>query len=433
MYEKSIWEEYLLKKEFPILRENIKTDVLVIGGGIAGVLNAYELSSSGFDVVLVDKRKITSGNTKNTTAFVSAHHESLYQDILKKHGFNKTKEYLNLNLHSVDEYKKLSEKYDFDFEMVDLTLFSKDFELINKEYKTLKELGANVYINKEIPFTKDVLGVTIKNQAIINPIKLINEIVNDGQNSKLKVFEKSEVTKIVGNTAILKNGSKIFFNNVIICTHYPILNKLNLMFMKLTQTRSYVLVIKKDKINGTFCSLDEKGYYFRTYKDYLIIGGNDRDTKDLCITSFKEDICKLYNIKEKDIEYSWSGQDCITIDEMPYIGRFNFFYPNRYLVTGFNFWGFTWSMASTKIIKDLIENKKFNNIVSPNRFFIRPKLFQNFFNSFKNLITFKTPRCSHLGCKLNYNEIEKVWECPCHGSRYTTFGEVIEGPAKKNI
>ena len=430
MNEKSIWENYLSKNKFSEVNENIKTDILVIGGGIAGVLSAYNLSKCGYKVVLVEKNKICSGNTRNTTAFVTAHHESLYQDIIKKHGFTVAKEYLKVNLESVKKYKDLSKKFNFDFKEVDATIFSKDVELINREYKILKKLDADVYINNDIPYVNNVIGVTLKNQAIINPIKLVYEIIKE-KNNNLMIYENSEVVKIRGNSALFKNGFKIDFNYLVIATQYPILNKLNLMFMKLTQTRSYVVAIRKDKINGTYCSLDEKGYYFRSYGDYLIIGGNDRDTKNLCFSSFVEDVCKLYNIREKDIEYSWSGQDCITLDDIPYIGRFSLFHPNRYLITGFNLWGFTWSMASSKIIKELIEKNKIYNIAKPNRNFIRPKLFENICNSVKNFLTFKGPRCSHMGCRLQYNKIERVWECPCHGSRYTSFGEVIEGPARK--
>ena len=282
MKENSIWEDYLNKKSFPKISENMKTDVLIVGGGIAGVLTGYVLSTNGYKVILVEKDKVSSGNTKNTTAFVSAHHETIYSDIVKKHNYLVAKEYLKVNLDAIKEYEKLSNKYDFDFKKVDATLFSKDINIIEKEYEVLKKLDYNVFINKEIPLIRNVIGITLKDQAIINPIKLVNEIVTDENNKNLIIFENSEIVKIKGNCAFTKEGYKIDFNNIVLATHYPILNKLNFMFMKLTQTRSYVIAIKKEKINGTYCSIDENGYYFRSYKDYLIIGGNDRETKDLC-------------------------------------------------------------------------------------------------------------------------------------------------------
>lgn len=422
--KKSIWEDYLTNKSFPKLEENIQTDVLVVGGGIAGILIARKLHDNNIKTILLEKNKIASGNTSKTTAFLTVQHETLFQSL----GIEKAKQYLDINNQALLEYKELSKKYDFDYEEVDSCLFSKNYEIIEKEYEILNKLKQNVYIKDDIPFCKDTKGIAFKKQAIINPIKLVNSLIND-----LNIYEDSEVIEINSSEAILKNGIKIKFNKIIITTHYPIINKSNLLFLKLTQRKSYVVAIKHNKIDGTYCNIDQDGLYYRMYKDYLIIGGNDKDTGTKCMSDFEMKVCEKFNLSKDDLIYSWCGQDCITLDGIPYIGYCNMFSKNHIIVTGFNLWGFTWAMASSNIILKIIKENKEFSLTKPNRFWIKKKLFKNIKTSFKNLINFKTPRCSHMGCALVYNKKEHIWECPCHGSIYNSEKEVKEGPAQKDI
>lgn len=365
---KSIWEDYLNKKEFPKLNENIETDILVIGGGISGILNARKLQDSGYNVILVEKNKIGTGTTSKTTAFLTAQHETLYQDM----ALDKAKEYLELNNKAFLEYVELSKKYYFDFEYTNSCLFSKAFDTIYKEYSILKKIGHDVEILDDIPLFPLHKGIVFKNQAIINPIKLINVLSKD-----LKIYEHTEVVNLESNYAILKNGKIIKFKNAIITTHYPINNKLNLLFMKLTQRKSYVVAVKSKNISGTYCNIDNNGMYFRMYKDYLIIGGNDRDTGCICKNEFKNKVIELLNIKLDDIEYSWTGQDCITLDGVPYIGYSNVFHKNHIIVTGFNLWGFTWAMASTNIVLKILKENNICKLTKLQRIKVNKNLLKN--------------------------------------------------------
>ena len=433
---KSIWKEYNKLynniERHPKLTNNLETDVLVIGGGLVGILIAYRLNELNIKSIVLEKDKVGSGITSQTTAFVSAQHETLYQDLVKNKGINKAKEYLDLNNQSIKEYIKLGTKYDIDLEIVDSTLFSKNESIINKEYQVLKDLNQDVYINNNIPFHNGVKGISFKNQLVINPIKLINCL-----SKELVIYEDSEVIKLNRNVALLNNNVKVRFKKVIIATHYPITNKLNLLFMKLIQRKSYVLVIKKEKfeeVNGTFCSIDSDGFYFRTYKDYLIIGGNDRDTGTICIKDFEKQVIEKFKIKQEDIKYRWNGQDCITCDGIPYIGYNGLFNRNHYIVTGFNLWGFTWAMASSEIISQMIVNNyKDYKLTKINRFVCNKNLLKNIKDSIFNILRLGKPRCTHLGCKLKYNKNEHLWECPCHGSIYDKDLKVIKGPAQKDI
>lgn len=427
MKEKSIWLDNIEMPKFNKLTENIKTKVLVIGGGISGVLCAYELKKRNIECVLVEAERIGKGITKNTTAFITAQHELLYQDIIKDLGIDKAKVYLELNLKAVERYKDLGKKYDIDFKEVPSVLYSKTSkEKILKEKEALDSLGYKTELIDKLPIDIEIeKGIKFLNQGIIHPLKLIKEL-----SKELNIYEDTMIVKLKGNVACTKENS-ITFNKVIITTHYPFVNSTGMYYMKMSQRRSYVVCGKHKNIDGTYCSIDNNGLYFRSYKDYLIIGGNDRDTKEKCLNIFSEEIKKDFPYFE--IEYKWSNQDCVTIDEVPYIGKYDIFHKNWYVATGYNLWGFTWSMVASFVIADMIEGREGYRLVDPNRCFIHKQLFTNLSTTLKNLLNFKTPRCSHLGCALKWNRVEKTWECPCHGSRYDSKGNLIDGPAMKNI
>ena len=428
MKEKSIWIDSSDIEQYPSLNKDITTDVLVIGGGICGVLCAYDLKSRGIDCVVVEKDRIGKGITKNTTAFISAQHDTLYQDLIKEVGIKKAKEYLDLNLEAIERYKKLSKLYDIDYKECNSSLYSMfDENIILKEKRALEQLGYQAKLIDNLPINeiKIAKGISFYNQATINPLKCIKELAKE-----LVIYENSEVIKLTNNEAYLKDN-KIKFNKVIIATHYPFKNVNGFYFTKLTQRRSYVVGFKYPSIEGTYCSVDEDGLYFRSYNDYLIVGGYDRNHKNECCCNFSEEIKKIFN--DVKIDYIWSNQDCVSIDGIPYIGKHSLMHPNWYVASGFNLWGFTWAMASSFILSDLIQGKKQYELTNPHRFYLKKQLFTNIATSLKNIVNFKTPRCKHLGCALKYNKIEKVWECPCHGSRYDRKGNLLNGPSKRGI
>lgn len=430
MKEKSIW---LTNNEnnnitFPPLTSDISTKVLIIGGGITGILCAYELKQRNIDYILVEKEKIGLKTSKDTTAFVTVHHETLYQDLIKDKGLQIAKQYLELNIKALERYKVLSEKYDFDYAECPSTLFTnKKPRTILQEVQALNKLGYDSKIIRKLPIDINIkAGITINNQIAINPYKLIKQL-----SQELNIYENTYITKLNKNFAYTINNHKITFEKVIIATHYPFKNILGLYFLKLNQKRSYVYSIHSNiNFNGLYCSIDDDGVYFRKYNNNIIIGGNDRFLKDQANNNLLSKIAKL-NLGK--VENYWSGQDCITLDGIPYIGKLNKFNSNYLVATGFNLWGFTWAMASSIILADIIQYNKEYAIVSPQRKIVKEELFNNIKTSIKGFISLKTPRCKHLGCKLNYNELEHTWECPCHGTRYDEQGKVIDGPAKKNI
>ncbi len=424
----SLWLDDVKMSSFPKLSENIKTNVLIIGGGITGILCAYELKKRNIDAIVLEQDTIGKGISKNTTAFITAQHELLYQDIVKNKGYKAAKSYLKLNLKAIDMFKELGRNFDIDYQNCSSIMYSSNSDSkILKEKQILDNLGYKTELIETLPFNNlsIKLGIKFNNQGKLHPLKLINNLAKE-----LIIYEHTRVENLKGNKAYA-NGKIIEFKKVIIASHYPLVDKVGLYFLKLFQKRSYVVAIKHPPFKDTYCSIDDNGYYFRCHDNYLLIGGNDRNTGKQCECTFIDKIKKEF--KFKTIEYSWSNQDIVTLDQIPYIGKYDYFHKNWYVATGFNLWGFTWAMVSSFVLADMIEGKAGVNLLDPQRFWLNKQLFINIKNTLKNMLTFRKPRCTHLGVALRYNNLEHTFECPAHGSRFALNGNVLDGPAKKNL
>ena len=178
MKETYLWEENIKIKSFPKLNNNIETDVLIIGGGITGILCAYELKKRNIKYVLVEKDKIGNSTTKKTTAFITAQHEILYQDLIANFGKDVAKQYLDINLKAIKWYEELATKYSFDFRKCNSTLYSqRDTNVILKEKEALETLGYKATLIDKLPINLPInIGISFENQAQLHPLKLISEI-----------------------------------------------------------------------------------------------------------------------------------------------------------------------------------------------------------------------------------------------------------------
>lgn len=169
--------------------------------------------------------------------------------------------------------------------------------------------------------------------------------------------------------------------------------------------------------------------------DVLIIGGGEHRTgkKSQAWQELRAFAAKYYPQSQE--KYHWATQDCMSLDGVPYIGRYSAKTPDLYVATGFNKWGMTSSMAAAEMLCNLITGKKTYplNIFSPSRTIMRPQLAVNAFEAAVNLVNFRPKRCPHLGCALKWNPYERSWDCPCHGSRFTEYGKLIDNPATADL
>lgn len=428
----SLWSETITLPEFPPLEKDVKTDVLIIGGGLCGILCAYQLQKRGIDYILVEAKKIASGITKNTTAKITSQHGVIYSNLIDSFGKEKAQMYLDINQKAVKSYESICREIDCAYEKKDAYTYSlNDRSMIEEEVKAVNSLGFNASFEKETELPFRVKGaIKFKNQAQFHPLKFIAEI-----SKGLNIYEDTRVEEMTKEYAVTERD-RIYAKKVIIATHFPFINKHGSYFLKLYQDRSYVSAYENTPLlNGMYVDADTKGMTFRSYDNLLLVGGGSHRTGKptdgwKTIHKFKE---KYY--PDAQLKYEWAAQDCMSLDSIPYIGHYSKNTPDMYIATGFNKWGITSSMAASFIIADMIEGKNndCSEIFSPSRSILKPQLFVNGFESAINLMTPTKRRCPHLGCALKWNKAEHSWDCPCHGSRFDKDGHLIDNPATSNL
>ncbi len=428
----SVWQKASKNQGFNCLKKDIKTNVLIIGGGLAGILCAYMLEQAGVVYTLVEADSICSGITKNTTAKITSQHGLIYDKLIREFGLETAKLYFRANEEALNKYRLLCKDIDCDFEIKDSFVYSLDSRnKIDRELEALKKMGVSAQFIEKLPLPFSVAGaVKFPNQAQFNPLKFVSNIVK-----QLNIYEHTPVRELIGTTAITDYG-KITADKIIITTHFPILNKHGSYFIKMYQHRSYVIGLKgAPNVSGMYVDEAQKGMSFRNYENLLLIGGGDHRTgKKGGNYNELESFAKRYYPDAK-IKYHWATQDCMTLDSVPYIGRYSASTKGLYVATGFNKWGMTSSMVSAMLLCDLVQGKEnpYTDVFSPSRTILRPQLAINGFEAVVNLLTPTVPRCPHLGCALKWNKVEHTWDCPCHGSRFTKDGKLIDNPATGNL
>ncbi len=431
----SVWNNGESIKEFPSLSGEIKTDVLIIGGGMCGILCAYFLKQAGVDCVVSEADRVCGGVTRGTTAKITLQHGLIYQKIIKKYGKDIASLYLESQKKALEAFQKMAQSIDCDFELCDSFVYStSDREIIQKEVEAFGKIGqkAEFTTKTELPF--DVSGaVKLENQAKFHPLKFISSITND-----LPIYEKTKITELVPGGALTDNG-KIRAKKIIVATHFPFINKHGAYFLKMYQHRSFVLAIKNvPDFKGMYVDEAQEGLSFRSHKGLLLIGGGAHRTgcRGEGFAGPERFVQKYYPDAEETNR--WATQDCMTLDSIPYIGQYSKSTPDLFVATGFNKWGMTSSMVSAQILSDLVQGRKnkYTEVYAPSRSVLHPQLAVNVFEAVKGLLTPTAPRCPHMGCALKYNKQEHSWDCACHGSRFDENGKVINNPAtddKKDI
>ncbi len=424
----SIWKDDASRPQFEALDGDKSTDVLIIGGGIAGILCAYRLKNAGVDCMLAEADRICDGITKNTTAKITLSHGLIYDKLIRRFGEERARLYLQVQERAITEYARLSKKIDCDFEQKDSYVYSLDDpRRIQKEVSAINRLGGEATFSTAPALPFPVAGaVCVKDQAQFHPLKFLYTIARD-----LPIFEDTKVVELMPYQAKTNHGV-ISFKKLIVATHFPILNKHGLYPLKLYQHRSYVITLEgAQNPHGMYVDERDTGLSFRTYGDLLLLGGGSHRTGKRGggwqeLQDFSE-----HHYKSAKIVRRFATQDCMTLDGVPYVGQYARNTPDVFVATGFNKWGMTNAMVAAEILCDLVQGNRNSaaEVFSPARSMLRPQLAVNTCESLIGLLTPTVPRCPHLGCALKYNRAEHSWDCPCHGSRFTENGERIDNPA----
>ena len=441
----SVWQDLNDIKEYPILSENKEVDVLIIGGGLTGISTIYHLRDSNLKVMLVEQNKIGMAVTGKSTGKLSYLQNDLIDKIRNGLGNDIALKYIKSQISTIENIKKVikKEKINCDLEEVDSYLYTNNNSEISK-LKALKDfLNSNGIIceedNKYVVKSKYMFKV--KNTYVFHPIKFVYGLL---KNNKYPIFENTSIKNIKKEDnyyICYTNSCKIKAKWVVMASHYPHFIFPYLFPLKANLEKSY---ISCSKYNGSPISLISYSNPFislRTYQNNLLYLSNSHSINiDVCDKdNFNELLKKVHDLKLEP-DYIWSNIDVMTSDGLPYIGKIK----DRLLIgTGYNTWGLTNGFLAGKILSDIIvgNNNEYVDLFSPKRKNIK-QFIGGFLNTYKTISGLvngslnksdKNLKCPHVGCGLIYNEIEKTWDCPCHGSRFDNNGKCISGPANKDI
>ncbi|HET7580225.1 MAG TPA: FAD-dependent oxidoreductase [Bacillales bacterium] len=489
------WRDSVDLPEFPRLEEDLHVDAVIVGGGITGITSAYLLANEGKKVALLEADKLLNGTTGHTTAKITAQHGLIYDEFIRNIGKSKARLYYEANTKALNFIKKTVKEHqiDCDFSEQDAYLYATTVKYARKlenEARAYEKLGIDGELVDEIPFNIDIQnGLVMRNQAQFHPLKYLAHLIQIIKDKGGQIFENTVAVNVKTGKqpkVITRDGATVTADHVLACTHFPFYEGLGLYSARMHADRAYILGVKtkEDYPGGMYLSADDPVRSLRSAKingeEMVLIAGESHQTGQGIDTMEHYKALRKFGEQvfgSQDIVYRWSAQDLVTQDKVPFIGPVTSDQPNVLIATGFRKWGMTNGTVAALLFRSRILGKKnaFHDLFAPSRFYANPSL-KNFLidnaDVVKHLIKGKLDlpyqkiedlsndeaaiiniegqrkgaykdkegdvhivdtTCTHIGCEVEWNDGDRTWDCPCHGSRFSYTGEVIEGPAEKPL
>ena len=474
----SIWHQTAASAPRPPLAEDLETEASVIGGGLAGVLTAALLEEAGVETVVLEAQRLGGGQTGNTTAKVTAQHGTLYHKLEKTLGLAAARLYAGANQAAISQYERLigARGIRCGWERLSAWLYAREEEgLLEREAGAQERAGLPVELCREtdLPFPVRA-ALRCSEQAQFHPLRFLFALAEG-----LRVYEGTRVLEAEGDR-LRTAGGTVRARHIVFACHFPFVNVPGYYFLRMHQERSYVLALEgTKKLEGMYYSADPGGLSLRWAEGKLLAGGGGHRTGENREGGRFQGLARTAALLFPEAREAsrWSAQDCVTLDGVPYIGRFSASTPDWYVATGFGKWGMTSAMAGAQLLRDLITGREnaYEGLFSPQRFTPAASaaaLADNGLHAARDLGrellaparelldalppghggvveaegrkvgAYRSPdgqvflvdtRCPHMGCQLEWNPDELSWDCPCHGSRFDFRGRLLSGPAQSGV
>ena len=492
MFTQSLWNSFSGSTDFPSLDRDLRADVVIVGGGITGITTAQLLAESGLKVVVLEARKVGGGTTAHSTGNLYYTVDQVLSSLESKHNEEVIRKVVSSRYDAIKLIEKNVTQFqlDCDFQRVPWYLYSssdQDNGKIDKEFQTAKDAGVEMETatQAEIPF-RITKAVKVGGQAQINPMRYVQELANSIKSQSCSIFEHSRVTEIEEDdnlVTVKTSGGKVTANYAFHATHTP--KGVRLFFHTvLGPYREYGVAAKLN--SGTYPEGIFWGYYngskfsVRSYsrgeEKFIISVGQAHKVGQA--EDNKENIHTLIRFLEEhfdlgEITHRWGGQHYRPSDKLPYIGRKSG-NSRILLASGFSTDGLVYGTLSAMLIKDLITGKEnpYLEMYDASRHtpgksakeflkeninvaaqYLKDLPFAADEEELRNMnagegkiiekdghklavskdyggeLKLHSAYCTHLSCVVHWNNAEKTWDCPCHGSRFDQEGMVLEGPA----
>jgi len=488
----SLWVATAGTTDYPVLRGDLEVDVAVIGAGVAGLTAALALKRTGQTVAVIDTARVGTGVTGHTTGKVTSLHRLAYSELARKHGDEAARTYGQANQSAVEHISQLvaEEAIDCDFRRVaNYTYAETDdaLDLVRVEANLAAGLGLPAAFTTEVPLPFPVKGaVRFDGQAQIHAVKYLQGLARAVGGGGSFVFEQTRAQRIHdGSPAVVdtEHGT-VRARDIIVATNVPFGGQ-GLFYLRCHPHRSYLVAGRVDTppLDATFISVDEPMRSILTAgvngTSYVLTGGEGHRVSESGDTAARYRRLAAFahdRLGVDKIAYRWSTQDGIPLDGLPYAGLMSPTAKHVYVITGLRKWGLSNGTAAALILTDTLSGREnpWASVFNSNR--ITPAASAGRFMkenvktvaailagklsgrpsqtelspgegtvikvNGENTAVYKDAdgqghavpaTCTHMGCTVGFNAADATWDCPCHGSRFTTDGTVIQGPAAKNL
>jgi glycine/D-amino acid oxidase-like deaminating enzyme/nitrite reductase/ring-hydroxylating ferredoxin subunit len=483
----SLWLDTAPPAGLPALAENLRVDVAVLGGGIAGLTTALLLKRQGARVAVLEAADVGRGVTGCTTAKVSALQATVYSQIRRVHGQETAATYADASLAGVARLAELAAEVAPDAELERRPAFTyaadeRERSAIDQEAQAAQEAGLAVELvdGPDVPFP--VHGaVRLGDQAQVHPVRYVQGLAAAVAGDGSHVFEGTRALGVQEGSPcrVRTTGGEVIAEHVVVATHYPILDR-GLYFARLEPARSYCIaarLVAGAPPRGMSISAGSTTRSLRSYGDLLIVGGEGHPPGSGDATPERYAALEAFAREHWDVAevtHRWSAQDPTPYDHLPFVGPYRPGSTRLWVTAGYMKWGLATATFCAMALADRIDGREseWATAFAPSRISLRssPRVAKlgvkygadlvgdrvrppqalrtgtipagearvvpdgvggrkGVFRDAGGTLHAVSLRCTHMGCLLRFNAAEHSWDCPCHGSRFDVDGTVLEGPA----
>lgn len=492
----SYWIDSTDATSYPPLTENAEVDVAIVGGGIAGLCTAWELTRRGFSVAVLEANRLATGVTGHTTAKLSSLHTLSYARLRASFGADAARLYAQSQQDAVEHVARTAAELRIDCDLERVPAFtyveSRDrIDQVRREVEAAQEAGLRASWVTETSLPFPVAGaIRVEDQAQFHPRRYLLALADDLARRGARIYERTRVVGLDEGapcTLTTQAGATVTARDVVVATHYPVFDRA-LLFARLKPQRELVVaaVIPPDRDPaGMYITPEQHTRSIRTapYHDgqrLLIVTGETFPPGAGHVTERFRRLAAWTRERfgAGDVAYRWAAQDNETTDHVPYVGRFHVGTEHVYVATGYGGWGMSNGVMSGRLLAALIggEHSPWATLYDPRRLHplreagpllslqatvakhfigdrLRPPRVDSLaaiqpgsgalvrisgdrvavYRDERGALHALSARCTHLGCLVHFNDAERAWECPCHGSRFGIDGAVLQGPANTSL
>jgi glycine/D-amino acid oxidase-like deaminating enzyme/nitrite reductase/ring-hydroxylating ferredoxin subunit len=478
------------------LKQSIRTDICIIGAGIAGLTTAYLLGREGRSIVVLDDGAVGGGMTGRTTAHLTNAYDDRYVEMEKLHGAESARLIAESHTAAIEKVSEIvsQEKIDCEFEWLDGFLFAQtrdDLQLLEDELAAAHRAGLRVEKVARAPLNSFDTGLALRfpRQAQFHPLKYIDGLARAIMRDGGRIFGQTHATKFEGGAETrveTSHGPVVSSDVIVVATNTPVNDRVAI-HTKQAPYVTYVIgvaVPKGSVMRALYWDTGDPYHYVRLQSDekydILIVGGEDHKTGQANDGNERYEKLEQWT-RERfpqmlEVQFRWSGQVMEPADGLAFIGRNPLDDDNVYIATGDSGQGMTHGTIAGMLLTDLIQGRKnrWEDLYSPSR--VRVKALPEYASENINVagqyadyvtagdikseselkpgegaimregvskiavyrdeggqVHKLTAVCPHLGCVVAWNSTERTWDCPCHGSRFNAEGRVYQGPANADL